>query len=137
MPTIQKIEELEIWQLARSFSKEIFELTQTGKLSKDFSLKDQMNRSSGSIMDNIAEGFGRGSRLEFIQFLTISTGSSDELKSQLYRCLDRNYLTQQEFEDYYKKLQTLHKKMNAFVFYLNKTAVKGQKFKDRLSTHKP
>ena len=71
MPTIQKIEELEIWQLARSFSKEIFELTHTGKLSKDFSLKDQMNRSSGSIMDNIAEGFGRGSRLEFIQFLTI------------------------------------------------------------------
>lgn len=93
MATIQKFEDLEIWQLARELAKEIFILTQTDKLSGDFSLKDQMNRSAGSIMDNIAEGFGRGSRLEFIQFLNISTGSADELKSQLYRCLDREFIS--------------------------------------------
>jgi four helix bundle protein len=86
MATIQKFEDLEIWQLARILSKDIYTLSQTGKLAKDYPLKDQMNRSSGSIMDNIAEGYGRGSRLEFIQFLSISTGSADELKSQLYRC---------------------------------------------------
>ena len=100
MATIQKFEDLEIWQLARQLAKEIFLLTKTEKLSKDFSLKDQMDRSAGSIMDNIAEGFGRSSRLEFVQFLSITTASADELKSQLYRCLDRDYIIQTEFEYY-------------------------------------
>jgi four helix bundle protein len=68
MATIQKFEDLEIWQLARELAKEIFVLTQTGKLSRDFSLKDQMNRSAGSIMDNIAEGFGRGAGLNLFNF---------------------------------------------------------------------
>jgi len=99
MATIQKFEDLDIWQLARTLSKDIFSLSQTGNLAKDFSLKDQMNRSSGSIMDNIAEGYGRGSRLEFIQFLSISSGSADELKSQLYRCLDKDYISKENFED--------------------------------------
>ena len=123
MATIQKFEELEIWQLARSLSKDIFILTQTDKLSKDFSLKDQMNRSSGSIMDNIAEGFGRGSRLEFIQFLSISTGSADELKSQLYRCIDREYICKEIFEDLYERADAVYKKINGFIKYLNTSLV--------------
>ena len=86
MATVQKFEDLEIWQLARELATHIFKLTQKGKLLKDFELKDHMNASAGAIMDNIAEGFGRRSRLEFVQFLSVSTGSADELKSQLYRC---------------------------------------------------
>jgi len=131
MATIQRFEDLEIWQLARELAKEIFILTQSGKLSKDFSLKDQMNRSSGSIMDNIAEGFGRGSRLEFIQFLSISTGSADELKSQLYRCLDKEYISKDNFDDLYEKTNTVYKKINGFIKYLNTTLVRGTKFKER------
>lgn len=131
MGTIQKFEDLEIWQLARELAKEIFILTQSGKLSKDFSLKDQMNRSSGSIMDNIAEGFGRGSRLEFIQFLSISTGSADELKSQLYRSLDREYINKEIFDTLYEKTNAVYKKINGFIKYLNSTLVKGTKFKER------
>ena len=131
MSTIQRFEDLEIWQLARELAKEIFILTQSGKLSKDFSLKDQMNRSSGSIMDNIAEGFGRGSRLEFIQFLSISTGSADELKSQLYRCLDKEYISKDNFYDLYEKTNTVYKKINGFIKYLNTTLVRGTKVKER------
>ena len=131
MGTIQKFEDLEIWQLARVLAKEIFLLTQNGKLSKDFSLKDQMNRSSGSIMDNIAEGFGRGSRLEFIQFLSISTGSADELKSQLYRCFDKEYISKDIFDTLYEKTNAIYKKINGFIKYLNTTLVKGTKFKER------
>ncbi len=131
MATIQKFEDLEIWQLARTLSKKIFLLTKTEKLIKDFSLKDQMNRSSGSIMDNIAEGYGRGSRLEFIQFLSIASGSADELKSQLYRCLDREYLESSTFDELYNEVFILHKKINGFIKYLNKTTVKGTKFKER------
>jgi four helix bundle protein len=131
MATIQRFEDLEVWQLSRELAKDIFMLTQNGKLSKDYSLKDQMNRSSGSIMDNIAEGFGRGSRLEFIQFLSISTGSSDELKSQLYRCLDKEYLTKEIFDTLYEKTNALYKKINGFIKYLNTSLVKGTKFKER------
>lgn len=92
MATIRKFEDLDIWQLARQLSKEIKLLTDLDAFSKEFKLKDQMKRSSGSNMDNIAEGFDRNSRLEFINFLSIAKGSCGELKSQLYRCLDYNIL---------------------------------------------
>ena len=132
MATIQKFEDLEVWQLARILSKDIFVLSRTTNLAKDFSLKDQMNRSSGSIMDNIAEGYGRGSRLEFIQFLSISTGSADELKSQLYRCLDKEYISKESFENLYEKTNAVYKKINGFIKYLNTSLVKGTKFKERV-----
>jgi hypothetical protein len=60
MATIKRFEDLEIWQMARQLCKEIFELTLCVNFIKDFSLKDQIRGSSGSIMDNIAEGFERG-----------------------------------------------------------------------------
>jgi four helix bundle protein len=134
MATIQRFEDLEIWQLSRTLAKDIFLLAQTAKLAKDFSLKDQMNRSSGSIMDNIAEGYGRGSRLEFIQFLSISTGSADELKSQLYRCLDKEYIGKEKFDDLYEQANAVYKKVNGFIKYLNTSLVKGTKFKERVGT---
>ncbi len=93
MATIKRFEDLEIWQMARQLCKEIFDLTFHEKFMKDFSLKDQIRRSSGSIMDNIAEGFERGGNKEFKQFLSIAKGSSGETKSQLYRAYDRNYFT--------------------------------------------
>ena len=75
----------------------IFLFTKSGQLSKDYNLKVQMNRSSGSVLDNTAEGFGRGSRLEFIQFLTVARGSAAEIQSQMYRCLDRKYCSSEQF----------------------------------------
>jgi four helix bundle protein len=131
MATIKKFEDLEIWQLARQLENKIFEETEKGKLSKDYKLKDQMNASSGSIMDNIAEGFGRASRLEFVQFLSISNGSGSELQSQLYRCLDRKYISQSTFDELYILTDLVCRKINAFMSYLNKSSVKGQKFANR------
>ena len=80
-------------------------------------------------MDNIAEGYGRGSRLEFVQFLRIATGSADELKSQLYRCLDKEYMNKDLFDDLYEKTNAVYKKTNGFIKYLNTSLVKGTKFK--------
>jgi four helix bundle protein len=65
MATIKRFEDLEIWQMARQLCKEIFELTLRDNFIKDYSLKDQIRGSSGSIMDNIAEGFERGGYKEF------------------------------------------------------------------------
>lgn len=92
MATITKFEDLEIWQKARTLSQQVYRLTFTKPLADDFRLKDQIRGSSGSIMDNIAEGFERGSRLEFINCLGIAKGETGELKSQWYRMLDNKYI---------------------------------------------
>ena len=81
MATIQKFENLEVWKKARILSNKIYPLTFKEPISSDFRMKDQMRRSVGSIMDNIAEGFERGSKLEFINSLTTSKGETGELKS--------------------------------------------------------
>ena len=82
-------------------------------------------------MDNIAEGFGRGSRLEFINSLSIAKGEAEELKSQLYRALDMHYITTDTFNDLYENADTLVQKIGAFIKYLNRSFFRGQKFKDR------
>ena len=102
MGTIEKFEDLNAWQKARELCNEIYKLTLKEDFSKDYSLKDQIKRSSGSSMDNIAEGFDRNSNKEFRQFLFIAKSSSSEVKSQLYRALDRNYITEDEFKKSYK-----------------------------------
>ena len=94
---IKKFEDLGVWQEARELCKEIFNLISEGDFSKDYALINQINRSSGSVMDNIAEGFGRSGNKEFIQYLSISKASCTEVKSQLYRALDRNYLKYLEY----------------------------------------
>jgi four helix bundle protein len=132
MTTIRTFEDIEVWQLARQLSKEIYAFTVTGGFSKDFRFKDQINAASGSVMDNIAEGFGRGGRNEFINFLGIASGSLNETKSQLYRALDRDYITQDNFNILYALADLTGNKLGRFMIYLNSTEHKGSKFKDRI-----
>ncbi len=131
MATIQKFQDLEIWQLARQLENEIFIISKDGLLSKDFALKDQINRSAGSIMDNIAEGFGRGGRNEFIQFLSIAKASAAELNSQVVRCFDRNYITKEQIEKLNATTLLLGNKIGALIKHLNVAEFKGQKFLNR------
>ncbi len=131
MATIRRFEDLEIWQLARELAKNIFKITEQSGFLHEFKLKEQVKGSSGSIMDNIAEGFGRGSRLEFVQFLSIAKGSADELKSQLHRVSDYNLITEEVFKTHYEQADIVGAKIYSFMDYLNKTEHKGIKFKDR------
>ena len=131
MATISKFEDLEVWQLARALSKEIYSFTFIEPIKSDYRLRDQMRGSAGSIMDNIAEGFERGSKLEFINSLGYAKGEVGELKSQLYRSLDNKYISQEIFDDLYNKADIITKKITAFISYLNTSNIKGQKFKNR------
>jgi four helix bundle protein len=131
MATIQKFEDLEVWKKARTLSNKIYPLTFKEPISNDFRIRDQMRGSVGSIMDNIAEGFERGSKLEFINSLTTSKGETGELKSQLYRCLDNKYISQKLFDELYGLADEITKMITAFINYLNKSTIKGQKFKNR------
>lgn len=129
MSTIKRFEDLEIWQLARKLSQGMYELTLQESFSKDYSLKDQARRSSGSVMDNIAEGFERGGKKEFLQFLSISKGSCGETKSQLYRELDRGYISEEQFNNLYECAKSLSRKIFNFMNYLTKSNHKGIKYK--------
>jgi len=133
MATIRKFEDKEAWQKARTLAQEIYTLCTTTELAKDFKLRDQINASSGSIMDNIAEGFERGGKQEFIQFLAIARGSAGEVKSQLYRLLDRRYINKEKFEELYALANEVGSKITNWMKYLNKSEIKGIKFIDRVS----
>ncbi len=131
MATIRRFEDLEIWKQARILYKEILKVVKKIRDRHDFRFADQMKAAAGSIMDNIAEGFERNSRLEFINSLGISKGECGELRSQLFRALDENYLEEKEFENYYNQATTVSNNLGGFIKYLNASYIKGLKFKDR------
>ncbi len=119
MATITKFEELEIWQMARLQCKHISALVKNFK--SEYALINQINGSSGSVMDNIAEGFERYSTKEFTQFLVIAKGSNAEVRSQLYRAFDKEYISESELNENLLFSETLGKRINAFISYLKKT----------------
>lgn len=128
MAKFRRLEEINCWQLAREIVSEIWIEINKGTLAKDYALRDQMNRSSGSSMDNIAEGFGRGGNKEFVNFLSIARGSATELKSQLCRCADRKHLTKERTGELYKKTITLTVKITNLMTSLNSSKFTGPKF---------
>ena len=129
MSKFKKFEEIESWKKARELSQMIYDESADDKFTKDFILTKQIRASSGSIMDNIAEGFERGGNKEFIQFLYISKGSSAETKSQLYRALDQNYITRESFTELYYKADEIGFMIGKLIQYLKTTEFKGVKFK--------
>ena len=131
MATFTKIEELEIWQLARAFAKDIDGIVKSDNFNDESGLKKQIKNSSGSIMDNIAEGFGRSSRNEFVNHLTIARGSAQETRSQLYRCYDLQLINNNEFTSLMSQSEILLKRITALLNYLTRSPIKGPKFKGR------
>lgn len=130
MATIKKFEDIEAWKDARSLCDKIGKIIEEDRFKKNFRLLNQIEGSSGSIMDNIAEGFGRGTRAEFIQFLGYAKGSCGEFRSQLYRMLDRGYIQQNEFEELFILAENISKRIQKFIEYLQTTEVKGVRKKE-------
>lgn len=94
---VERFEDLIAWQKARILTRAIDQVTRQGGFIKDFGLSGQMQRAAVSIRSNIAEGFERGRRSKFHQFLSIAKASCAELRSQLYIALDVGYLDQSKF----------------------------------------
>lgn len=128
MATIRSFEDLEIWKRARAFSLQVFELTCLGDFARDFSLRNQINASTGSVMDNISEGFERGGNKEFILFLSYAKGSAGEARSQVYRAFDRKYISAEQCSSLRSEALEISKKIASFMSYLQRSSYKGSKF---------
>ena len=126
---VERFEDLEIWQESRKLAKRVFEITSVEPFHSDFKFRDQIKASSGSVMDNIAEGFEREGNKEFVQFLFISKGSCGEVRSQSYRAFDYKYIDQTILEELVLKTEQLSKKISSLITYLKNSELKGPKYK--------
>jgi four helix bundle protein len=115
MAFYRKFEELPVWKNSRELTTQIYKLTENSKFRRDFGLVDQIRRFSISISSNIAEGFERGSKKEFIQFLYIVKGSAGELRSQLYTTLDLGYIDKVIHQTFLTQAESLSRQLTAFI----------------------
>lgn len=122
MATVERFEELEVWQAARDVVNAVYKASSNGAFARDYALRDQIRRAAISIPSNIAEGFSRHSNKEFIQFLFISKGSAAEVQSQLHTALDQEYILQGEFDRMYETLEIVAKQLSRFITYLKESS---------------
>jgi len=129
MGAVNDFEELVIFQNARKLSKNIYLVTCKEKFKSDYRFVQQIRAAAGSIMDNIAEGFERTGNKEFINFLYIAKGSCGEVRSQLIRANDVEFLTLKEFEELYNECRKLSAGIMNFIKKLRTSEISGAKYK--------
>ena len=125
---ISRIEDLMVWQNARAISKGIYMITRKPEFERDYRFVQQIRAAAGSIMDNIAEGFGRGGNKEFLQFLSIARGSCQEVLSQLYRAYDVQYISEEEFDKLKGEINTISAMIYHLVEKIRQSELKGTKY---------
>lgn len=134
MATIHRFEDILAWQKSRELSNLVDKVSGRGRFAQDSALRKQITRAAASVMDNIAEGFGRDGNKEFRQSLSQAKASVYEVRSQVYKASDRGYLEQ----DHYKELLALTKRteqlIGGFMRYLQISPLKGHKLKPQSPT---
>ncbi len=118
MATIQRFEELDVWQNARTLTNRIYDYTQEGPFAKDFGLRDQIQRAAVSVMSNIAEGFESRTQSVFVDYLGHARGSAGEVRAQLYVAHDQDYLSDSEFDDAYDLADKVSRQLFKLIQYL-------------------
>lgn len=129
MAVVKDFEELAIFQKARELSKKIYMVIQRDDFKRDHRFVQQIHASSGSIMDNIAEGFERGGNKEFVNFLYIAKGSCGEARSQLIRAKDIGYLSSEEYDTLYTECRKLSASIMNFIKEIKSSEMSGAKYK--------
>jgi four helix bundle protein len=129
MSTVHRFEDLDAWKKARELSKLVYGVTRSREFNIDVRLRYQMRDASVSILSNIAEGFGRRTDKEFIQFLYVSRGSTTELQAQSYVALDQNYVNQETFSRLYEMCDHTARLMTNLIKYLHASVESNQRAK--------
>jgi four helix bundle protein len=118
MPTITRFEEIEAWKTARELTRMIYAFTEHGQFSKDFGLRNQIQRAAVSVMSNIAEGFESRTQAQFLYYLGRSKASAGEVRCQLYIAIDLKYLTQEQFNKVFDLADKSSRQIARFMDYL-------------------
>ena len=118
MATVQQFEELEIWKTARVLTRGVYALTRAGAFSRDFGMRDQMQRAAVSVMNNIAEGFESRTQRVFIDLLGRARGSGGEVRSMLYIALDLGYISEAQFAELRELAEKVSRQIYRFIRYL-------------------
>ena len=119
MATVTRFEDLDCWKEARILCNLIYRFTRKGSFHRDFELRGQIRSSAISIMGNIAEGFHRHSNKDFMRFLGYSRASVAETLSHCYLAMDQKYIDSGELESIKLQSDTVWKRINNFIRYLN------------------
>lgn len=122
MTKVTRFEDLKCWQLSRELVRHVYHACEEGKLAKDFETRDQIKSAALSVMNNIAEGFGRYSNKEFIRFLDFSQSSAIEVKSITYALEDMKYLSRDKIIQIREKAEETKNTTLAFIRYLKNKA---------------
>lgn len=128
MASISRFEDLRIWQMTFNLDQRLFELFNLTLMKYDLGMRSQILNSSGSCMDNIAEGFGRGGNKEFVNFLRISKASIDETRSQVRRAYGRKYIDEVSSENLADECEKVAKSIGAMIKYLRNSGMKGERY---------
>ncbi len=118
MATFKSFEDIEAWQLARELVKEMFIVFNENKLKKEYELMSQFKKANLSIMNNIAEGYGKFSNADFIRFLDYASASASEVKSMLYVMDDLNFINSNDACLYRNKVDVIQSKILSLIKYL-------------------
>ena len=125
---VSDFEELSIYQPSRALAKQVYEITRQGEYKYDTRFVQQMRASSGSISDNIAEGFERQGNREFLQFLYIAKGSCGEFRSQINRAYDAQFISKETYEQMYADCRKLGAGILNFIKSVKSFDSKGSKY---------
>jgi four helix bundle protein len=118
MGKIERFEDIEAWKEACKLAEKVYEITKNREFSRDFGLRDQIQRAVISIASNIAEGFERESTKEFIRFLYIAKGSSGEVRPQLYIANNFGYINEKDYNELISKAKYVSSLLGKFIKYL-------------------
>ena len=128
MEKVRRFEDLEVFQRARMLCKEIYRITKVEPFKNDFRFVQQIRASSGSIMDNIAEGFERNGNKEYVNFLYIAKGSCGELRSQLLRAFDAEFVGKVEFTQLYNEAEEIGRLLFRLIQSIRQKGNRGSKY---------
>jgi four helix bundle protein len=127
---VNNFEDLRIWQMANELCLKIYGITKIGEFKYDSRFVQQIRSSSGSIMDNIAEGFERQGNKEFKNFLYIAKGSAGETRSQIIRAHNVGFIDNETYSELYNDCIRLSSSINSFIQSLKNTEYKGTRYNE-------
>lgn len=131
---VQDFEDLRIYQQSRNLAKQVYQITKVGDFKTDYRFVQQIRASAGSVSDNIAEGFERQGTKEFKNFLIIAKGSCGELRSQINRAFDAEWIPEEIYKQMYADCRQLSIGINHLIQTLKTTEYEGSRYSKGVST---